>query len=72
MQSKNTISLAATFGTAKLQFYRLRGYNPLQNLSGCFYKDNIKRDILSMHVKGKQLYKECIDENLLRESIISI
>ena len=72
MQSKNTISLAATFGTVKLQFTDWEDTTLYKTLPGCLYKDNVKRDILSMHVKGKQLYKECIDEKLLRESTISI
>ena len=73
MQSKNTISLAATFGTVKLQFTDRENTTLYKTLPGCLlYKDNVERDILSMHVKGKQLYKECIDEKLLRESTISI
>ena len=35
-------------------------------------QDNVKRDILSHYVKGKQIYKYFIDEKLWRGSTISI
>ena len=72
IQSNNIISLAATFDTVKLQFTDREDTNLYNVLTGRLFKDNVKRDILSTHVKGKQLYKEFIDERLRRGSTISI
>ena len=72
IQSENVVSLAATFDIVKLQFAGREDLNLYNILTGRLYKDNVKRDILSIHVKGKQLYKEFIDERLQRESTISI
>ena len=44
--------MAATFDNAKLQFTDQDLYNIL---TGRLFQDNVKRDILSIHVKGKQL-----------------
>ena len=44
--------MAATFDNAKLQFTDQDLYNIL---TGRLFKDNVKRDILFIHVKGKQL-----------------
>ena len=72
IQSKNIISLAATFDTVKLQFTDREDANLYNILTGRIFKDNVKRDVLSIHFKGKQLYKVFIDERLRRESTISI
>ena len=72
IQSKNIISLAATFDTVKLQFTDREDANLYNILTGRLFKDNVKTDVLSIHFKGKQLYKVFIDERLRRESTISI
>ena len=41
-------------------------------LTGRLFKDNIKRVILSIHVKGIQLYKEFMDKRFWKESTVSI
>ena len=56
IRSKNIISLAATFDTVKLQFTDREDTNLYNILTGSLFKDNVKRDILSTHVKRKQLY----------------
>ena len=56
----------------RIAIYRSKGYKPLQYLTGRLFKDNVKRDILPIHAKRKQLYKEFINERLRGESTISI
>ena len=72
VQSKNIISLTATFDTVKLQFTDPEDTNLYNTLTNRLFKDNVKRDVLSVHVKGKELYKEFIDERFRRESAIRI
>ena len=67
IQSKNIISLAATFDTVKLQFTNLEDTNLHNILTGPLFRDNVKRDTLSIYVIGKQLCKEFIDERLRKE-----
>ena len=62
----------ATFHTAKLQFTDRENTNLYNTLTRRLFKDNVKRDILSTPVKGKQLYREFIDERLRKELITSI
>ena len=64
--------MTATFDTVKLQFTDREDTNLYTILTGRLFKDNVKRDILSIYVKGKQLCKEFIDERLRKESTISI
>ena len=61
------------FDIAKLQFTD-REDTKRHNISAChLFKDNVKRvEFLSIHVKGKQLYKEFINERLQRKSTINI
>ena len=45
--------MTATFDNAKLQFTDQEDTNLYNILTGRVFKDNVKRDILSIHVKGK-------------------
>ena len=72
IQSKNIISLAAAFDTVKLQFTNLEDTNLYNILTGPLFRDDVKRDTLSIYVVGTQLCKEFIDGRLRKESTISI
>ena len=58
IQSKNIVSLAATFDIITLQFRDQEDTNHYNILIGRSFKDNVKGDVSSILVKGKHLYKE--------------
>ena len=51
IQSKNMISLVATFDTGKLQFKYRENANLCNVIAGRFFEDIVKRDVLCIHVK---------------------
>ena len=71
IQLKNT-SLVATLDAVKLQYRDRENTNLYHILTARLFKDNVKRVVLSIHVKGIQLYKEFVDEKLRKDSTVSI
>ena len=69
---KKIIILPATFDTVKLQFTDRDDTNIYNTLTSRLFKDNVKRDILSIYRKGKQLCRKFIDERLRKELTTSI
>ena len=57
IQSKNMISLVATFDTAKLQFKYRENANLCNVIAGRFFEDIVKRDVLCIHVKKNTTLK---------------
>ena len=64
--------MAATFDSVKLQYTDREDTNLYNILTARLIKYNVKRVILSTHVKGIQLYKEFVDEKLRKDSTVSI
>ena len=61
------------FYMVKLQFTDLEDTNLYNILTYRLFEDNVKRAaFLSIHVKGKQLFKEFINERVRRKSTINI
>ena len=60
------------FGTVKLRFADLADASLYNIITGHLFEDNIRRDVLSIHFKGIQLYKELINERLRKKLTISI
>ena len=56
--------MAVTLDTVKLQFTDREDTNLYNILTDRLFKDNVKRDVLSIHVKRKQICKEFVDEML--------
>ena len=72
IQSNYVMNLVVTFVTVKLQFTDRQDTNLYNTITGRLFKDNVKRDVLSIHIKGIQLYKKFIAERLRKGPKISI
>ena len=71
-QNKFNIQSVVTFVTVKLQFTDRQDTNLYNTITGRLFKDNVKRDVLSIHIKGIQLYRKFIVERLRKGPKTSI